>query len=200
MQAPGATVPASLPLPLPAPVSPLSGCLSSCSRSRKEQTFPWSQPRRGRLQLESNSESGPGLSLSCECEDRKEIFCSHKISGKKKKSFVGREEAKQLALVKGMNNTWKWSDLEREGLGVNSNILVAFSSIFLHPRANQVLVVGLRTWDGSLAFGDRMGGSKWTQDVSRLWVKTVQWLQPGPWFWRPNMTSNELDGFLILEG
>lgn len=39
-----------------------------------------------------------------------------------------------------------------------------------------------------------------TQDVSRLWVKTVQWLEPGPWFWRPNMTSNELDGFLILEG
>ena len=52
----------------------------------KEQTdkpFPWSQPRKGRLQLESNSESGPGLSLSCECEDRKEIFCSHKISFKK---------------------------------------------------------------------------------------------------------------------
>ena len=37
------------------------------------------------------------------------------------------------------------------------NILAAFSNIFSYLRANQVLVVGWRTWDGSLALWDRMG-------------------------------------------
>lgn len=43
-----------------------------------DKPFPWSPPRRVRLQLESSSESGPGLALACECEDRKNILVTIK--------------------------------------------------------------------------------------------------------------------------
>lgn len=52
-------------------------------------------------------------------------------------------------MVEGTDNRWKRSDLGREGLGVNSGVLVAISNIFFYPRANQVLAVAWRTGTGS---------------------------------------------------
>lgn len=54
-----------------------------------------------------------------------------------------------MALVEGTDNRWKRSDLGREGLGVNSDVLVAISNIFFYPRASQVLAVAWRTGTGS---------------------------------------------------
>lgn len=48
----------------------------------------------------------------------------------------------------------------RRGLRV---FLQLFSDIFFYLRANQVLVVGWRTWDGSLALRQNEG-SKWRQE------------------------------------
>lgn len=42
-------------------------------------------------------------------------------------------------------------EMARRGEGGSESILAAFSDIFFYLRANQVLVVGWRTWDGSLA-------------------------------------------------
>ena len=42
-------------------------------------------------------------------------------------------------------------EMVSRGEGGSGSILAAFSNIFFYLRANQVLVVGWRTWDGSLA-------------------------------------------------
>lgn len=42
-------------------------------------------------------------------------------------------------------------EMARRGEGGSGSILTAFSDLFFHLRANQLLVVGWRTWDGSLA-------------------------------------------------
>lgn len=46
------------------------------------------------------------------------------------------------------------------GPGVNSDLLVALSNIFFHPRAGQALGVALRTWACPLAQGVRVRGSR----------------------------------------
>lgn len=42
-------------------------------------------------------------------------------------------------------------EMVSRGEGGSGSILAAFSNIFFYLRANQVLVVGWRTWDGLLA-------------------------------------------------
>lgn len=113
-----------------------------------------------------------------------------------------RGQAVGSGLKDKKTNGNEWSDLGREGLGVNSNYSCSYQQYFFYLRAHQVLDMVLRTWNCSLAHWDRrwgLSGVKCTDDQGARDSGCFQAFAQDSLVTgarRPSVDSSDLDGFL----